>query len=144
MKNLKEMKLMMERLESPRWTDTEYQKRVKQLKEDSTKLTPTQSWEGWDSKLMMTQGGSNSYDWDTKVLNPLAEKIMQKPSVKQLRIEIEAEAPNKNETSFTEALTKLINKLKGGCKEQPNNKTWKCDVVNSSTFNSRGNIVWGD
>ena len=33
MKNLKEMKLMMERLESPRWTDTKYQERVKQLKE---------------------------------------------------------------------------------------------------------------
>lgn len=36
MKNLKEMKLMMERLESPRWTDTEYQKRVKQLNESIT------------------------------------------------------------------------------------------------------------
>lgn len=33
MKNLKEIKLMMERLESPRLTDTEYQERVKQLKE---------------------------------------------------------------------------------------------------------------
>ena len=35
MKNLKEMKLMMERLESPRWTDTEYQKRKKIIKESS-------------------------------------------------------------------------------------------------------------
>ena len=33
MENLKEIKLMMERLESPRLTDTEYQERVKQLKE---------------------------------------------------------------------------------------------------------------
>ncbi len=37
MKNLKEIKLMMERLESPRLTDTEYQGRVKQLKESPIK-----------------------------------------------------------------------------------------------------------
>jgi hypothetical protein len=35
MKNLKEIKLMMERIESPRWTDTEYQKRKKIIKESS-------------------------------------------------------------------------------------------------------------
>jgi hypothetical protein len=34
MKNLKEIKLMMERLESPRMTDTEYQKRRDTIKEE--------------------------------------------------------------------------------------------------------------
>ena len=38
MKNLKEIKLMMERLESPRLTDTEYQERVKQLKEAAIRI----------------------------------------------------------------------------------------------------------
>ena len=160
MKNLKEIKLMMERLESPRWTDTEYQKRVKQLKEENltgpeldraafaafaNRLSKRHLPSKEDEAHMKWRGFGYSPESKAE-LRDIAKILMKNPkSYKGLegwefiKNEIEKASEEsggiKNLITPDIALQKLVKtRLIPGCKEQPNNDTWKCDVINDLKF----------
>ena len=158
MKNLKEIKLMMERLESPRWTDTEYQKRVKQLKEEN--LTGPEldraAFAAFANRLSKQHLPSKEdkareawrgfgYSPESKAeLRDIAKILMKNPkSYKGLEgwefIKNEIEKASKDSGGIKNlitpdiALQKLVkNTLIPGCKDKFADaaKTWKCDVIN--------------